>query len=282
MGTDRERIKESIKDTKSLPAIPGVISKLNSMSANDKTSILEMAKVVNSDQVLSARVLRLANSPSFGFYRVTTISNAMILLGVDVVKSLALSSAIFDIMANSILGLWEHSLGTGVAANVIARRLHLPDCEEIATAALLHDIGKVVINLKFPEEFKEICHYADANQTYFTRAEMECIGTSHSEIGGWLVKSWFLPEKLSEPIACHHNVSQSLTHRTKTAVVHLADILTKANGFGNSGDQFVHAVQKVAWDQLGMTEQILAEIVDEFTEKIFETRNYCREMTAAS
>src|SRR5512138_1492792 len=120
MADRRSEIQAIIKDTKSLPTIPAIINRLNSMSVSDKASIQEMARVVSSDQVLSARVLRLANSPSYGFYRVSTISNAMILLGVDVVKSLALSSSIFEIMENSVVGLWEHSLGAGVAANIIA------------------------------------------------------------------------------------------------------------------------------------------------------------------
>ncbi len=86
-----------------------------------------MARIVSSDQVLSARILRLANSPSYGFYRVSTISNAMILLGVNVVKSLAISSSIFEVMEKNSVGLWEHSLGTGVASNLIAKKLGLPE-----------------------------------------------------------------------------------------------------------------------------------------------------------
>src|SRR5512141_2524264 len=143
-------------NTKSLPTLPGIITKLNALMSNDNSSVQEMACVVTSDQVLSARILRLANSPSYGFYRVSTISNAMILLGVDVVKSLSLSSSIFEIMEKSVLGLWEHSLGAGVAANIIARRLKLPEVEEISTAALLHDIGKVIIELKFEDDYAHL------------------------------------------------------------------------------------------------------------------------------
>src|SRR5664279_5316759 len=144
----RNELKKIIMDTKTLPTLPGVINKLNSLSESDKSTVQEMAKIVSSDQVLSARILRLANSPSYGFYRVSTISNAMILLGVNVVKSLALSSSIFAIMEKDNVGLWEHSLAVGVAANLISRKLRLPECEEIATAGLLHDIGKVIISIK--------------------------------------------------------------------------------------------------------------------------------------
>lgn len=274
----RNELKKIIMDTKTLPTLPGVINKLNSLSESDKSSVQEMAKIVSSDQVLSARILRLANSPSYGFYRVSTISNAMILLGVNVVKSLALSSSIFEIMEKNSIGLWEHSLGVGVAANLIARRLSLPECEEISTAALLHDIGKVIVSLKCSEAETQIRRTIRDQQVYMWEAEREIIDTDHAEIGGWLAKSWFLPDKLSEPIAFHHNVVQSENHRIKTAVVHIADVLIKASGFGDSGDCYVPQIQKVAWDVLKLNDQILAEVVEELEDKLVEVKNFSLEL----
>lgn len=277
----RNELKKIIMDTKTLPTLPGVINKLNALSDNDKSSVQEMAKIVSSDQVLSARILRLANSPSYGFYRVSTISNAMILLGVNVVKSLALSSSIFEIMEKNSVGLWEHSLGVGVAANLLARKLALPECEEIATAALLHDIGKVIVSLKCSEAERQILAVVKQKQVYISDAEHEVIGTDHAEIGGWLAKSWFLPDKLSEPIAYHHDVAKSENHRIKTSVVHIADVLIKASGFGDSGDQLVHSIQQVAWDTLRLNEQILEELVTEIEDKLVEVKNFSLEMMSA-
>jgi putative nucleotidyltransferase with HDIG domain len=276
----RNELKKIIMDTKTLPTLPGVINKLNSLSESDKSSVQEMAKIVSSDQVLSARILRLANSPSYGFYRVSTISNAMILLGVNVVKSLALSSSIFEIMEKNSVGLWEHSLGVGVAANLIARRLALPECEEISTAALLHDIGKVIVSLKCSEAETQIRRTIRDQHVYMWEAEREIIDTDHAEVGGWLSKSWFLPDKLCEPIAFHHDVVQSENHRIKTAVVHIADVLIKASGFGDSGDCYVPQIQKIAWDVLKLNDQILAEIVEELEDKLVEVKNFSLELQA--
>ncbi len=278
MEDKRSELKKIIMDTRTLPTLPNVINKLNALSDNDKASVQEMARIVSSDQVLSARILRLANSPSYGFYRVSTISNAMILLGVNVVKSLALSSSIFAIMEKNSVGLWEHSLGVGVAANLLARKLGLPECEEIATAALLHDIGKVIVSLKCSEAAKEIQDLVDERHLYTMDAEHEVIGTDHAEIGGWLSKSWFLPDKLSEPIAFHHDVDKSQNHRIKTSVVHIADVLIKASGFGNSGDRYVPVMQQIAWDTLKLNEQIMTELVTEIEDKLVEVRNFSLEM----
>lgn len=278
MASKQSDLKKIIMDTKTLPTLPGVINKLNTLSDNDKSSVQEMAKIVSSDQVLSARILRLANSPSYGFYRVSTISNAMILLGVNVVKSLALSSSIFAIMEKDSVSLWEHSLGVGVAANLIARKLGLSECEEIATAGLLHDIGKVIISLKCEEAEKSILKLVKERHIYVFEAEREIIDTDHAEVGAWLAKSWFLPDKLSEPIAFHHDVSLSQTHRIKTAAVHIADVLIKASGFGNSGDAFVPPIQEIAWDTLKLNEQLLSELVDEIEDKLIEVKNFSLEM----
>jgi HD-like signal output (HDOD) protein len=274
----RAEIRQFIMDTRTLPTLPGIITKLNSLADNEKSSVQEMARLVSSDQVLSARILRLANSPSYGFYRVATISNAMILLGVDVVKSLVLSSSIFEIMEKSALGLWEHSLGAGVAANIISKRLSLPDCEEIATAALLHDIGKVIVRLRLQDEYDVLLAKISASGRSLQELEQEMIGTDHAEVGGWLGKNWFLPEKLVVPITYHHNVEAATSHQVKTAVVHFADVLIKASGFGFSGDHFVPAIQPVAWKVLRMSEPLLAEIVEELEEKLVDTRNFSLEI----
>lgn len=278
MDDKRSELKKIIMDTRTLPTLPGVINKLNILAEDARASVQEMARIVSSDQVLSARILRLANSPSYGFYRVSTISNAMILLGVNVVKSLALSSSIFEIMEKNSVGLWEHSMGVGVAANMIARKLALPECEEIATAGLLHDIGKVIISLKCSEAEKRILSIVRNQEKYMMEAELEVIDTDHAEVGGWLAKSWFLPDKLSEPIAFHHDVTKSVNHRIKTAVVHIADVLVKASGFGDSGDSYVPPIQEAAWDMLKLNDELLADLVDELEDKLVEVRNFSIEM----
>lgn len=281
MDERRSDLKRIIMDTKTLPTLPGVITKLNSLSENDKASVQEMARIVSSDQVLSARILRLANSPSYGFYRVSTISNAMILLGVNVVKSLALSSSIFEIMEKNSIGLWEHSLGVATAANITAKKLGIPEVEEIATAGLLHDIGKVIIGLKCAEGMLEIRRAIQADELYIRDAERRILDTDHAEVGGWLAKSWYLPDKLSEPISFHHDLAKSEAHRIKTAVVHFADVLIKASGFGDSGDPYVPAIDPIAWEVLKLDEKMLEEIVIELEDKLIEVKNFSLEMQIA-
>lgn len=283
MRDRRTEIIRIIKDTRSLPTLPGIINRLSSLAEDGKVSVDEMARVVTSDQVLSAKVLKLVNSPFYGFSgRISTVSKALILLGVNVVKSLAISSSIFDIMEKNIVGLWEHSLGAAVAANIIARELNLPEREEISTAALLHDIGKVIIKIKLEEDYDHLVNLIKEKELPMIDCERELFNIDHAEIGEWLGKSWLLPEKLIEPIACHHHVEKSNAQRAKTAVVHVADVLTKASGFGFSGDDFVPHIQKAAWEKLGLTHLMLKEIVAELEDNLIEAKNFSMDIQSKS
>jgi putative nucleotidyltransferase with HDIG domain len=268
-----------IKDAGSIPTMPGIITKLNTLAESGRSSAQELARVVSSDQVLSAKVLRLVNSPFYGFSgRVSTISNALILLGVNVVKSLALSSVIFEIMEKNIIGLWEHSLGAGVAANIIARKLKLQECEEISTAALLHDIGKVIIKLYLEEDYIHLLKLIEQKDFSIREAEYEMLKTDHAEIGEWLAGAWYLPDKLKEPLACHHNIDQAHTHLICTSVVHVADVLIKAAGFGFSGDDLVPMIHPTAWEKLRIDALKLEEIIGELEDKLVELKNFSLEI----
>ena len=279
----RTEIRRIIRDTKSLPTLPGVIAKLGALAENNKVSAQEMARIVSTDQVLSAKILKLVNSAFYGFSgRVSTVSNALILLGVNVVKSLAISSSIFEIMEKNVVGLWEHSMGVALAANVMAKKLKLPEPEETSTAALLHDIGKVIIKIKLEEDYAHLTNSLENKGLMMIEAERELLDTDHAEIGEWLARTWLLPDKLAEPIACHHHVERSVLHQTKTAVIHVADVLIKASGFGFSGDNLVPQIQPVAWKKLGLNEALLQAIIEETEDKLVEVKNFSLEIQSTN
>jgi len=275
MSDQRRSIKFLISNSSSLPTLPGILTKISRLEAQKDSSTDDFARVINSDQILAAKVLRLVNSPFYGFSRrVSTISNALILLGVNVIKSLVLSSSIFEMMEKSFLGLWEHSLATAAAANVIATKLDLPDIEEISTAALLHDIGKVVIKIHLKDGYEQMLEDGSVQEFGAYEAEHQALGTEHAEVGQWLAENWYLPEKLLEPIACHHDVEKSQEHRTATAVVHYADALIKARGVGFSGDDFVPSIQIAAREELQIDEEQLTEIIAELEDRLVDVRNF--------
>jgi HD-like signal output (HDOD) protein len=153
--------------------------------------------------------------------------------------------------------------------------------EEIATAGLLHDIGKVIIGLKCTDEMLDIRHAIETDELYILEAERQILDTDHAEVGGWLAKSWYLPDKLSEPISFHHNLIKSDSHRVKAAVVHFADVLIKASAFGDSGDPYVPMIDPLAWEVLKLDEKLVEDIVAELEDKLIEVKNFSLEMQIA-
>ncbi|HNU75506.1 MAG TPA: HDOD domain-containing protein, partial [Deltaproteobacteria bacterium] len=156
MGKD-QYIKAITKRIQSLPTLPPVVKKLTTMVESPDVTAKDVGKLISSDQVLSAKVLKLVNSPFYGFPgRISSISHAIILLGFDVIKGVVLSASVFDVMEKSMEGLWEHSLGSAIISGTISRALGLKEPEEVSTAALLHDIGKVLVRVSLSEDYDQI------------------------------------------------------------------------------------------------------------------------------
>jgi putative nucleotidyltransferase with HDIG domain len=278
MTAARTELKKFVGGLRSIPALPGILTKLDQLASDNRTSVDQIARVVSSDQALAAKVLRLVNSPFYGFpSRISTISNAMVLVGTNVIKGLILSSSIAGMMEKEAVGLWEHSMGTAAVSKIIAKKIGMPDADEIATAGLLHDVGKLLMKLR-PGDKNNNINEAVENGADMLHAEREHLGTDHAEVGEWLARNWLLPDKLIEPIAHHHNVERSTIHQARTSVVHVADALVKAHGFGFSGDEFVPIIHPIAWKTVGLTDQLLGEVLDEMDQRLMEARQFSIEI----
>jgi hypothetical protein len=148
----RTKQKGQILAVKDLPTLPGVLQEVAILVENPNSSTDQISKAISKDQVLSAKVLKMVNSPIYGFPgRIGSIQHALVLLGFNVVKGIIISTSVFDVMNENMKGLWEHSLGCALASSAIARAIGCKDPEEYAVAGLLHDIGKVVAAVQLPD-----------------------------------------------------------------------------------------------------------------------------------
>jgi putative nucleotidyltransferase with HDIG domain len=250
---DRVQVKRDIRRIKNLPTVPGIVAKIARMVENPETSASEVGRLISQDQVLSAKVLRMANSAFFGMSRkISSISQALVILGFEVVKGLVLTSSVFDMIQKSMAGLWEHSIGCAAASGAVATLLGRDDAEEILVAGLLHDLGKVVLALNLPEEMRLVMNRVATGNVLFYEAENEVLDYDHSELGQWLAEHWNLPESLAEPMRLHHRPEKAILKPECTAIVHIADIIVRAKGFGNAGDILVPPISMAAWEMLGL------------------------------
>lgn len=271
----QQEFRKALRDVKNLPTLPGVVIKLSKMAEDPETTTEQMGKVISKDHILAAKLLKLVNSAFYGFpQRISSLSSAIILLGFNVIKSLIISASIFELMEDNDVELWEHSLGCAVVCSVLAKRLEISDPEEISTAGLIHDIGKVAIKMELPEEYQKIQNLVVEQHIPMREAELEILGLNHAEVGGWLAKTWNLPGKLVEPVALHHDPNSAKEEKAATAIVHFADILIRGIGYGHGEDVWVPALRNRAWKLLDLTPADMDEILDEVEEKLWEVKGF--------
>jgi putative nucleotidyltransferase with HDIG domain len=273
--TDKSVLRARVESTTNISTIPDVVVKLRRMMDSPQMSAATVGDEISKDQVLAAKVLRLVNSGFYGFRTpITTLTQAMVLLGFDVVKTLVLSASVLDIlelMNRYLSGLWEHSLATARVSNAIGERLKLPNPEEIAVSGLLHDLGKVVIAQRFPAEHSQIRAIVDARNCLQVEAEVEVLGATHSEIAMWLLKKWGLPAKLVYPIAYHTQFHAGRDFADRTAVIHLADVMCRARGYGYAGDGRMPAINREAWDLLNITMEDVRDVYLQLDNELADT-----------
>ena len=242
-----ERIKRIAQNVLSLPALPTIIAKMIELIDNPRTSASQLTKLISTDQVLTAKILKLANSAFYGFpRRIGTVNLAIVVLGFDTIKDLGLSVSIIDRFkqrdTNSSFDMsrfWEHSIACGVIAKLLARNVRIRITGEMFVAGLLHDIGKLVLSQYFSKEFEEISDRILQYGESFHQAEHKVLGTGHAVIGSWLAEKWNLPAQLVETIAFHHDPENAPAHSQIAAVIQFADYLCKWRGIGYSGDSVI-------------------------------------------
>ena len=264
-------IKGQILQVQDLPTLPGVLTEVTKLIENPDTSTEAIAKVISTDQVLSAKVLKMVNSPIYGFPgRISSIQHALVLLGFNVVRGIIISTSVFDMMVAAMKGLWEHSLGCATACNIIARRAGFEDPEEYAVAGLLHDLGKVVTAVQLPDVHDSVLQAVQAKQLTYFQAEKDVLGFGHDRINAWLGKHWGLPPNIREAMTRHHAPQLAEFYKPMACVVHIGDFLVRLFEFGNSGDDQTAYLRPEALIELQFKMSDLDSVMDEMADQMLE------------
>lgn len=261
---DEITLRRTIEKVQALPTLPSVLRQILEVIENPNLSLREISQFVSSDPTLTMKMLKMVNSPVYGFPgRISSITQALLLLGLNVVKGLLLGVSVFDLMQRSMTGLWEHSLACAIASRVIAKKKAIKGFEEVSIAGLLHDLGKVILIVQFPREYGSLIEAAERNEIPIHEVETAFFGVTHADVAVWMTEKWNFPKNLVEMMGNHHRPSLSPHTRVETAIVHLSDILVKARGFGFAGDRSVPAIQPMAWKLLDLSEEDLRDVLRE-------------------
>jgi putative nucleotidyltransferase with HDIG domain len=257
-------IRERVAELASLPTVPDAVRQVSQMAASRRTNASDIADVIVRDQALTAHILRLVNSPVYGFPgRIASVSHAVVLLGFNVIKGIVLGTAVFDRLGDGMQGLWEHSLGTALFSRRIARELKLPDAEDLLVPGLLHDLGKLALSHLFSHDYGRIVAAAEARRCHVAEIEQRVLGVSHEAVGDWLAEQWHFPQRLREPLRHHHAPDAATGAPDVCATVHLADILARTMEYGYPGDLSMPPAHHEAIARLGLDQSQVDRILED-------------------
>ncbi len=274
----RKEVKKKLRKLEGLPTLPPIVQRLNQMIEDERTSLNQIAELIEKDQVITTKVLRLANSAFYGFPRkISTVQQAMMLLGINVLKILIMTSSIFEIIHKEDVGLWEHSIGVAACSKIIAEKLELKDAQEVATAGLLHDLGRVIIKVSLQEEYQKIMVLVSQGVDPLS-AERKILGIDHAEIGAFLMRQWNLPERLIEAVESHHDLEKTKKYRKEASILHLSDVLLHARGYGKTAYEKVPPLDAKALKNLNLGFPEIKEILFTLEPRLYELRFFTEEL----
>jgi putative nucleotidyltransferase with HDIG domain len=282
MAIDLERLLARVE---SLPTLPTVAHKVGELVNDPDTDSNAIAAVMKEDQSLTARVLALANSAYYAIPGgVGDIRRAISYLGFNTVYQLVLTASIFKVLPTvpgtgfDVKQLWKHSLGAGIAAEAISKHLRFGKPEEVFTAGLLHDIGKVALASFSAETMATIVTSAMQGGLTYAESEREQGVIGHAEIGRRLAEKWRLPETIHAGISYHHKLDPAKRvtlprHLHPIAdVVALADVLCRREKIGSGGDEIIPTPDRELLERLNLTAISLQKIQDQIPAAIERSR----------
>ncbi len=263
-------MKDRVSRVLQIQALPDSVARIIKLLNNMNARSEDISREISRDPAFSAQVLKLVNSGFYGLSQsVTSIAHATVLLGFNVMKTIVMSASVFGMMAEAMTLFWKHSIACSRTCTLLARRLGMPEPEEFSTIGLLHDIGKIVMAQFLKDDFKTVMDTVRADGCLFIEAERRALGVTHVDVAQWLLENWKLPPETITPIIKHHDFDLENPFVVRVAVVHLADVLIRAEGFG-SGDVFVPPLNPAVMQVLKLEKDHLQGIMDEMRVELFD------------
>lgn len=265
-----EKLISTIKNFENIPTLKSIRAKiLKIINVQEDVPITKLSNIVKSDMSIAARILRIVNSPFYGFAnKITSIENALVLLGFNTVKSILISLYVYENaeFENTLKGLFGHSLFSAIVAMNLSKKISATiktNKDDIFSASLLHDIGRVVLVIVFPEELEKIFKKSQSEKIPLSRAEKDILGINHDIIGSMLLKEWGFPEAIYAPVNFHHNPISSGNFKIESTIIHISDILANALGVGLFGDQCLEPIDHKYLSLLSIDGEFLQKFIYE-------------------
>jgi HD-like signal output (HDOD) protein len=270
-----------LEKIENLPTLPIIVQQIQKLIASPNSNMAQIAAIITKDQAIAARVIRLINSAFYGMGgKITSIRQAIVLLGLNTVKNLVLGVSVVKIFEDSAGGasmfdrqkFWMHTFACALGAKMIARKMNLQDPEDFFLAGLLHDIGILVLDQFFHQEFVGILQDAARGKLDYVTAEQGRLGLTHAEIGEYMGRKWKIPELLVHSIRYHHQPLFTQTDLAGSihviAAVHIADVVSANRGIDMGYKMGTNACEETALKRIGMTMPEIDAVFDEVEKEV--------------
>lgn len=263
-----ERAKILVEAVDDLPTIPIVATKILQLLDDPDVSVEEIADLMLTDQVMTARVMKLLNSPVYKpTQEITSLKRALVYLGLRHVRELALTTSVINAFdgtsgALELNSFWEHSFGVGMVSKIIAQKVGYKDLEKAYIAGIIHDLGEVFLSNFLQEPFSEVLEHIKAHPVKLVDAEEKLLGTTHCEIGLCMAQKWNFPDAYCDVIAHHHAPDEATDDRILCAIVNLSDLFCTVRGLNYGGREWIsfNLNEEVAWTILKNDSSALAQM----------------------
>ena len=252
-------VDDIISDIKSFPSMSGAALKVLKLVDDPNSTASEIEEILRYEPSITANILKLTNSAYFGVpTKVASIRQAIVLLGWEKLGKLVMTTCVNAVLDKPVRGydlspgeLWQHSIAVSVAAELLVKELNIDADNEIFTAALLHDLGKLVLGDYVKEDFSAI-KTAAGEGTPFQAAERRVLGTDHAEVGGRLLELWSFPESLVQAVRWHHEPDSAEEPGAIIDLIHVADVLCLMIGLGVGTEGLQYKPSPAATKRLGL------------------------------
>ncbi|HEX3356149.1 MAG TPA: HDOD domain-containing protein [Tepidisphaeraceae bacterium] len=236
----QELIKQAVKKVTSIATLPEITSRIIKTVEDPKSTAAILHKIVSHDPALVTRILKVVNSAFYGLPgQIGSIERAIVLLGLNAVKNIAVAASLGQLFRGVKLcegftakDLWTHCVSVAVVARALAKQTKLPLADEAFLAGMIHDIGLLVALQTSPEQLRQVCDRAKAEEKDFCEIEREVLGVDHQQLGAGLADAWKFPRSCQLVAGFHHQPMQLTDDRVLVGLVHVADTLCAQNTKG--------------------------------------------------
>lgn len=275
-------INRIVAQAQHLPPFPDVIHKLMPL-LRDLAPVRQIEEVIKYEPVIAARVLAISRSPYYARLRkVESLRDGIVVLGQRQLIQVVMTACASQYYRGSMEGydlregeLWEHAVGVAIMSEIVGERLKRQNVLTLYTAALLHDIGKTVLNYYVKEEFEQIVAEVRKNKRRFLDAEREILGIDHQQLGGLIAKKWNFPDAVIAGIRFHHEPKRASDRfRDISSIIYIANRMVSSMGIGCGVDGFLNPNRDEVFDEMGITSRMIEELLAKFGDSFMEVKEF--------